>query len=96
MNLNKIIGQRHRQGRQTTDISWWPKPSIWESSGLNVGFWSSDCETWVLGRLKEIREGTAQLKSPSQWKSLLKFRKSSHVAAMKNDILSDLSLRAVL
>ncbi|KAG1786275.1 uncharacterized protein HD556DRAFT_1248514, partial [Suillus plorans] len=24
-------------------ISWWPRPQAWAASGLNVGFWSTQC-----------------------------------------------------
>jgi hypothetical protein len=40
-------GQSHPTwGHQTTNLSWWPKPSAWKNSGLNTGYWSRDCETW--------------------------------------------------
>ena len=49
-------------GTQCADCSWWPKQSVWELCGLNVGYWSSDCEIWFQSHLATIRQGTAQLK----------------------------------
>ncbi|KAJ7145333.1 hypothetical protein C8R43DRAFT_890492, partial [Mycena crocata] len=30
----------------TTDQSWWPEPSTWARSAMNVGWWSPYCERW--------------------------------------------------
>ncbi|PBK83599.1 hypothetical protein ARMGADRAFT_886948, partial [Armillaria gallica] len=57
---------------QTVHISWWPKPSTWEASGLNLGHWSPDCEAWFQRRLGDIKSGTADLRSTMQWKRSLK------------------------
>jgi hypothetical protein len=76
------------QGRQTRDISWWPKPSAWEISGLNIGFWSADCEAWFQRRVQDIGSGTAELRSPSQWKQSLRFAKTCNDTARIVDDLS--------
>ncbi|KAK0215391.1 hypothetical protein IW262DRAFT_1277835, partial [Armillaria fumosa] len=34
-------------------LSWFLKPAAWATSGLNVGFWTSDCESWYQKRLQE-------------------------------------------
>jgi hypothetical protein len=44
---------------QASEMSWWPKPSAWDNGGLNVGFWSPNCESWYQRRLQSIREGKA-------------------------------------
>ncbi|KZP01974.1 hypothetical protein FIBSPDRAFT_771417, partial [Athelia psychrophila] len=31
---------------QVSQSSWWPKPNIWNGSGLDVGYWSPTCEVW--------------------------------------------------
>ena len=49
-------------GTQCADCSWWPKQSVWELSGLNVGYWSPDCEIWFQAHLATIHQGTAGLK----------------------------------
>ncbi|PBK83342.1 hypothetical protein ARMGADRAFT_945162, partial [Armillaria gallica] len=46
---------------QHTLISWFPKPAAWELSGLNIGFWSSDCKSWYQGHLAEINSPNAVL-----------------------------------
>ncbi|KIK58426.1 hypothetical protein GYMLUDRAFT_110556, partial [Collybiopsis luxurians FD-317 M1] len=35
-------------------VSWWPRPSTWQDSGLNTGFWSHDTEEWYQTWLKMI------------------------------------------
>ncbi|KAF8234610.1 hypothetical protein L208DRAFT_1260904 [Tricholoma matsutake] len=69
-------GQHEFGGRQTSDVSWWPKPSIWETSGLCVGYWSNDCERWFKMHLEECRSGHAELRNPSNWRHALKFTKN--------------------
>lgn len=76
------------QGRQTSDISWWPKPSAWEISGLNIGFWSADCESWFKKRLCDIRSGKAELRPPSKWKHSLRFTKACNETALNVNKLS--------
>jgi hypothetical protein len=62
---------------QTSDFSWWPKHSTWMSSTMNVGYWTADCEKWFQARLTEIRNGTATLKTASEWRTALKLFKST-------------------
>ncbi|TFK79266.1 hypothetical protein K466DRAFT_442732, partial [Polyporus arcularius HHB13444] len=40
--------------KQTADLSWWPKDSMWANSGLDVRYWSSACEDWFQQRLRHI------------------------------------------
>jgi hypothetical protein len=77
-----------------TELSWWPKASTWRNCGLNVGYWSEDCEAFYQRRLEEIRNGTAQLLTASQWRDRLRY-KASHTAEFRNmmDNMSDMLLR---
>jgi hypothetical protein len=59
------------------DMSWWPKHSTWERSGLNWGHWTRSDEEWFQGRLKLIRTGQAELRSSLQWKRALKYQKKT-------------------
>ncbi|TFK35397.1 hypothetical protein BDQ12DRAFT_568339, partial [Crucibulum laeve] len=54
-------------GPQTTDLLWWPKPSIWNKCGLVVGYWSSDCKSWFQRRIEKLRAGVLVLKNPGDW-----------------------------
>ncbi|KAG2109495.1 hypothetical protein BD769DRAFT_1365361 [Suillus cothurnatus] len=38
-------------------LSWWPRPQAWAGSGLDMGFWSSQCEDWFQKRLENIHQG---------------------------------------
>ncbi|KIM85942.1 hypothetical protein PILCRDRAFT_86667 [Piloderma croceum F 1598] len=73
--LNLICGvyKVHTQSNQTSDSSWWPKQSVWMTSGLHIGYWSVACETWFQKRLEAIRNGTATLRTAAEWRSSLKF-----------------------
>ncbi|KAF8226420.1 hypothetical protein L208DRAFT_1302020 [Tricholoma matsutake] len=62
---------------QTADCSWWPKQSVWELCGLNVGYWSSDCEIWFQSHLTSIRQGDAVLKSSQEWRKCLALTKDA-------------------
>ena len=76
--LNLICGVYrvfNGNGTQCTDLSWWPKQSTFEASGLNVGFWSPDCEQWFIKRRREIAQGSATFKSADQWYKALTYRK---------------------
>ncbi|KAG2053383.1 hypothetical protein BDR06DRAFT_886092 [Suillus hirtellus] len=45
--------------RNVEIVSWWPRPQAWAASGLNVGFWSSRCESWFQLHLGNIRQGVS-------------------------------------
>jgi len=45
-----------------------------ESSGLNVGYWSPDCERWFQERLSDIRAGKAKLRTAQDWRTSIKNR----------------------
>ncbi|KAG5653251.1 hypothetical protein H0H81_001508 [Sphagnurus paluster] len=77
--------QRASTSAQTTDVSWWPKPPAWAAAGLNVGYWSEDCERWFQTHLAKIREGQFQLRSPSAWKNGLRFNHSTARVTAKNE-----------
>ncbi|KAG2739436.1 hypothetical protein P692DRAFT_201729657 [Suillus brevipes Sb2] len=74
--------------------SWWPRPQAWAVSGLNVGFWSSRCESWFQSRLDNIRQGVSRERhkltddangpmTGAQWKRSLKFNPGTN-KMMKN------------
>jgi hypothetical protein len=77
-------GQGH--SGQTSDMSWWPKHSAWRGSGLNVGWWTPDCEIWFQTRLNNIRSssGTTLLKNGAQWKRAMHFNKKSTKLSVAN------------
>ncbi|KAK0478060.1 hypothetical protein EDD18DRAFT_1087068 [Armillaria luteobubalina] len=81
-------GQRGQYSNQMNIISWWPKPSAWETSGLYIGFWSSDCEAWFQRRLDDIHSGKADLRTLTQWKHSLKFLKQCNKVAQVNEKLA--------
>ncbi|KAG1722613.1 hypothetical protein EDB19DRAFT_1645694 [Suillus lakei] len=47
----------HHTNGNVEIVSWWPRPQAWSVSGLNVGFWSSQCEAWFQLRLNNIQQG---------------------------------------
>ncbi|KAF8224556.1 hypothetical protein L208DRAFT_1310707 [Tricholoma matsutake] len=48
MEEDIICGVYHiyEQRNQVMQVSWWPKHSTWQKSGMNVRYWTPDCETW--------------------------------------------------
>ncbi|KAK7684320.1 hypothetical protein QCA50_012644 [Cerrena zonata] len=58
--------------KQLTTYTWWPTPTIWNSSGLNVGYWTRGCEVWFQDILQKIREGKHYPLSQSQWRKILR------------------------
>ncbi|RDX40117.1 hypothetical protein OH76DRAFT_1305915, partial [Lentinus brumalis] len=54
---------------QCEDLSWWPKPTTWASSGMYTGIWNPWNEDWFQKRLSGIRNGTAQPMNASSWRS---------------------------
>ncbi|TFK77648.1 hypothetical protein K466DRAFT_439619, partial [Polyporus arcularius HHB13444] len=62
----RVYGQ---QRNQCEDLSWWPKPTTWASSGMYTGIWNPWNEDWFQKRLSGIRDGTAQPMNASSWRS---------------------------
>lgn len=75
-------------GQQKKLISWWPKPSAFASSGLNIGWWSADCERWFQKRRSEIISGNAQLYTLREWKLKTRFIQKSREVAIANEKLA--------
>ncbi|KAJ7676145.1 hypothetical protein B0H17DRAFT_945641 [Mycena rosella] len=81
---------------QTTKISWWPKPITFSTLGLNMGWWSPDCERWFQQRLLIIKSGNAKLHTQKQWKRTIKFFQKSRQVAIANEKAAAQFLTSVL
>ncbi|KAJ7747257.1 hypothetical protein B0H16DRAFT_1888786 [Mycena metata] len=71
-------GQRDVNKANDTPItirSWWPRPSAFIGSSLNVGWWSPACESFYQGRMQRFADGTADLISSVEWKKNLKLER---------------------
>ncbi|KAG1746847.1 hypothetical protein EDB19DRAFT_1631184 [Suillus lakei] len=75
-------------------VSWWPRPQAGAASGLNMGFWSTQCEEWFQKHLNNIREGVSRIHNThinnnngpmttTQWRCSLKFNAGTN-KMMKN------------
>ncbi|KAJ7042751.1 hypothetical protein C8F04DRAFT_945048 [Mycena alexandri] len=80
-------------GWQKKEISWWPQPAAFFHSGLNIGWWSPDCERWFQKRLREIKQNRAELWTQVEWKNKIRFIQKSRQVAMANDKLAAEYLR---
>ncbi|KIJ33495.1 hypothetical protein M422DRAFT_264603 [Sphaerobolus stellatus SS14] len=72
--VDLICGVYHiiqEPGKTPKQISWWPRPNAWAHSGLDLGYWSSECESWYEEMLNRINEGTAKLRTSHDWKRAL-------------------------
>ncbi|KIJ36411.1 hypothetical protein M422DRAFT_261156 [Sphaerobolus stellatus SS14] len=54
-------------GRTPSDFSWWSKPNVWDNSGLDVGYWSSECEAWFKDCVDDINNSEAWLRTNDDW-----------------------------
>jgi hypothetical protein len=99
MYADFIPGQRSSKaedGQQLKFISWWPTPTAFWSSGLNTGWWNTNCERWFVKRLKEIERKSAKLHTYAEWKNKIRFSNAAHKVSLKNDELSAQYLAARL
>nr|VWP00843.1 Lipoyl synthase (EC (Lip-syn) (LS) (Lipoate synthase) (Lipoic acid synthase) (Sulfur insertion protein LipA) [Ganoderma boninense] len=56
-------------------LSWWPRPNVFDTSGLAFGYWTPWCENWFQRRLERIKAGTAGPLSAKEWRTTLMFWK---------------------
>ncbi|CAK5282763.1 unnamed protein product [Mycena citricolor] len=61
-----------RNGHQEKRISWWPQAGAWYSSGLSVGWWTPDCESWFQGILDEMKTNKAAVINNTNWKQRIR------------------------
>ncbi|KAF8215124.1 hypothetical protein K438DRAFT_1561811 [Mycena galopus ATCC 62051] len=80
---------------QSTKVSWWPKPTAFNTSGLNIGWWSPDCERWFQHRLTVIKNGAPPRKQ-ADWKHIIKFSPKSREVAYANERIAAEFLKARL
>ncbi|KAF8572808.1 hypothetical protein K439DRAFT_1306992, partial [Ramaria rubella] len=73
------------QHNQYSNLSWWPKQSVWMCTGLNIGYWSSGCEIWFQKRLDDIHQGRADLRTAAEWRRALKFERATARIATSNE-----------
>ena len=64
-------------GKQTEDVSWWPKHSAWMKAGSYAGVWTPWDERWFQERLKDIYDNNASPMNAHQWKNTLKRLKAT-------------------
>ncbi|KAK0436747.1 hypothetical protein EV421DRAFT_1715719, partial [Armillaria borealis] len=65
-------GESERRGLLTEDVSWFPKPTAWKGSGLDVGYWSADDESWYLCRVAKYLDGDFKCENQMEWRKSLK------------------------
>jgi hypothetical protein len=77
-------------GVQKKTISWWPKPGAFFTSGLNIGWWSPDCEHWFHKQLVEVQSTTARadLWTQLEWKNKIRFMQKPRQVGMANEKLA--------
>ncbi|PBK83280.1 hypothetical protein ARMGADRAFT_945059 [Armillaria gallica] len=65
-------GRDDGRGRLTEHVSWFPKNASWRGCGMDVGFWSSDAETWYQRRVARYLGGDFKCENQTEWKRSLK------------------------
>jgi len=74
--LELISGVYKADREHPQDLSWWPKHVVWRTGGLDVGYWSVDCELWYVARRAAILANDpsiGKLRNATQWRNTLKF-----------------------
>ncbi|KAK0187160.1 hypothetical protein F5146DRAFT_899392, partial [Armillaria mellea] len=66
------IGKSEKGGdsrsQLTEHVSWFPKDASWRGSGLDVGFWSADAESWYQHWVAKYLGGEFKCENQTQWK----------------------------
>ena len=65
------------KGDQRKDLSWWPKVTAWEGSGIDVGCWTPMCKRWYQKHLESIKEGKGRPYSSAEWTKNLRYGKET-------------------
>jgi hypothetical protein len=66
------------------DDSWWPKPQLWFSSGLDFGAWAPLDEGWYQTRHTDICNRTAGCIQSKKWRQNLKFEAKDAAKFLSN------------
>lgn len=75
------------------ELSWWPKPSHWTSSGFNTTIWNPWNEDWFQNRVEGISNGTVKPKRAEKWRSSLRLIQTTGDLASAVERASDLVLQ---
>ncbi|KAI0337019.1 hypothetical protein BDW22DRAFT_1304455, partial [Trametopsis cervina] len=67
----RILTHRSHAAMQGSFVSWWPPHDIWQMSGVQMGYWTLENESWYQNRLLKIRDNTAKHFTRHQWLSEL-------------------------
>ncbi|KAL0562958.1 hypothetical protein V5O48_019119, partial [Marasmius crinis-equi] len=81
---------------QAAHRSWWPRPSVFQSSGLNIGLWSRDCEKWFQQRLRECVGEKPQLMNSTKWRNAMNMKIATRHTPDKNVVLAAAFIEDVL
>ena len=96
--LYSLVTMLAVNANQTQDLSWWPKFTCWKGCGLDVGYWSIDCETWYVARREAILKNDTRigkLRNATQWRNALKFaRKPCQTVVTETNLFHERLLAA--
>lgn len=81
-------GPSHSSADEASHMSWWPRQSHFTIGGLNLGFWSYDCEKWFRNRSRECTSREDPLMSATQWRKAVSFTHSIPKTMEKNRVLA--------
>ena len=72
-----ISSARASEVTNEAHVSWWPQESIFQTSGLWIGYWTAQCETWYQKRLAKLKMNpNKELKTTTEWKDTIKFKRN--------------------
>ncbi|KAH8082468.1 hypothetical protein BXZ70DRAFT_628977 [Cristinia sonorae] len=83
--------------RTPQQVSWWPKPPIWNTCGLHCGHWTPSCENWFLCRWAQLSAGTTKPWNRKTWVNYLKYSKTTlNTVKVPHNAFSSALLASVL
>ncbi|KAK0183580.1 hypothetical protein F5146DRAFT_1149943 [Armillaria mellea] len=71
-DVGKPAKKGDSRSRLTEHVSWFPKDASWRGSGLDVGFWSADAESWYQHQVAKYLDGEFKCANQTDWKKSLK------------------------
>ncbi|KAL0058527.1 hypothetical protein AAF712_014786 [Marasmius tenuissimus] len=80
---------------QAAHRSWWPRPGAFEAGGLNLDFWSRDCEKWFQHRANECAS-KFNLMSASQWRRAMQMQHNLRQTPTNNQAITARFLEAII
>ena len=72
---------------EAAHMSWWPRPGHFDAGGLNVDFWTRDCEKWFQHRALECA-ARPNIMTATRWRKAMHMQHLLRRTPVKNQALT--------